>query len=88
MKLIHILKSGKINEIPLTDTKFSTRHKKTKGKITHEGWGIKGTFGPKEHEYILMFTPEEAQEFFEELKNMLPRFQTENIEQFITTQEE
>lgn len=83
MKILHTLKTGNINEIVLSDIKYLTYHKKANKQTSHEGWAIEGKFESKGHTYTLMFTVEEAREFQKWLGEMLPRFETEDIDQFI-----
>ena len=83
MKILHTLKTGKINEIALTAVKFFTRHKKIHKQTSHEGWAIEGKFKDKEHVYTLMFTVAEARDLHKWLGKMLPRFETEEIDQYI-----
>lgn len=81
MKLLHVLKGGKkTNVIPLENIGFSTRHTQIQGKITHEGWAIRGEFTDKEHKYIMLFDVEDAREFHKWLGKMLPRFETTSAE--------
>ncbi len=87
MKLLHKLKTGKINDYQLTEVRASTRHVVSKGEVRHEGWAIGGKFADKSHEYYLMFTPEEAREHHKWLGEMLHRFDTDDIDSFITEEE-
>ena len=86
MKILHTIKSGKINEIELENVGYTTRHVEEKGQIRHEGWAVKGEVTEKGHKYILLFTVEEAKEFHKWLGQMLPRFETTELAQFITAE--
>ena len=81
MKLLHTLKSGKTNEIPLTLEGSTTRHKVKQGSVVHEGWAIVGVREEKEHKYSLVFSPEEAQKFHDWLGQQLERFKTDSFEE-------
>lgn len=81
MKLLHTLKGGKkTNEIDLTRIRYATRHQKNKDGVRHEGWTVTGMHEDKEHEYTLVFSPEEAREFREKLDKMLSRFDSVSLD--------
>lgn len=79
MKLLHKVKSGKVNEVELSKVRYATRHLKNKEGVTHDGWTIKGHHADKEHEYTLVFSPEEAREFRDWLDKMLSRFESDSL---------
>lgn len=84
MKIIHTNKSNKVNELPITNVITKTQHS-IKGKtMTHEGWAVGGDHEEKEHQYFLMFTVEEAKDFYKWLERMIPRFESEDLDKHIT----
>lgn len=86
MKILHTLKSGKVNEIPLDNRTFKTRHKVKGSEVMHEGWTVEGDFTEKEHKYKLLFSPEEARDFYNFLGKMLNRFEDDELS-FIADEE-
>jgi len=88
MKIIHINKTGKINEIPLTNVITKTRHVIAQGKTRHEGWMVGGDFEDKGHQYFLMLEGDEPRQHLEWLQTMVSRFETDVITDFITDEEE
>lgn len=83
MEILHTVKSGKVNVIPLTNLKYVTRHTQTVEGVRHEGWAVSGEYEDKEHRYLILFSPEEAKDFHEKLGKMLPRLQDDELT-FIT----
>lgn len=79
LKILHKIKSGKINEIPLDTYKTITRHRQKEGKVSHEGWAVKAVHEEKEHEYVWLFSPEEARRLHEDLGKMLDRLTDDEL---------
>jgi hypothetical protein len=84
MFIRHFLAKG-FNTIPLKNLVYATEHQKKGDYINHVGWKIQGDYGgenvrAQKHRYEVVFSPDEAREFYEKLGQMLERFDSAVVE--------